>query len=139
MTANPTNGQFRVFLAEGRYTVRCDGQESIKTFLPAGAYQLDLRPGRALDFELSNLPGKDGTLRISLSARGEGVHNFSIRGNNLDLADNRAELNLRRGSAGALEWSARIVSAETPWVAVVMADDNPTTRRELVGAIWDGR
>jgi hypothetical protein len=138
ITANPTNGQFRVFLAEGRYTVRYDGKECIETFLPSGAYQLDLRRGRALDFELSNFPGKDGKLQISLSARGEGVHSFSIRGNNLNLADNRRELNLRRGSAGALEWSARIVSPETPWVAVVMADDNPTTRRELVGAVWDG-
>ncbi|MGA2750540.1 MAG: hypothetical protein ABSG59_17350 [Verrucomicrobiota bacterium] len=81
---------FRVFLAEGRYTVRYDGKERIETFLPTGAYQLDLRPGLALDFELSNIPGKDGKLRISLSARGEGVHSFSIRGNNFNLADKPA-------------------------------------------------
>src|SRR6185369_14657767 len=48
----PTNGRFRAMLPEGKYTVRCNGEERSYVFLPAGKYDLDFRPGRSLDFEL---------------------------------------------------------------------------------------
>jgi len=44
---------------------------------------------------------------------------------------------LKRGSVGTLEWSGRITSMESPWVAVVIADENPTIRKELIGAAWE--
>lgn len=135
--ANPTNGQFRVMLPEGKYTVRCQQEQQSRIFLPAGTYHLDLRAGWAMDFEISKLTSGDGEVRIRLSARGEGTHRFNVRTDNLAIRDGSKELVLERASAGTLEWSGRITSADSPWVAVVIADENPTIRKELMGAAWE--
>jgi hypothetical protein len=135
--ANPTNGQFRVMVPEGKYTVRCRGEKQLCTFLPTGLYHLDLRPGRSLYFEISNLSSDDGQVQIKLLAHGDGIHRFSIRTDNLRLSDTQKELTLKRGSVGSLQWSGAIISPDTPWVAVVVADENPTMRRELMGAAWE--
>jgi hypothetical protein len=137
ISANPTNGQFRVFLPEGRYAIRCRGEERVATFLPAGTYHVDLRPGRALDFEISQMASADGEVRIQLKARGDGIHLFNLRTDNLTIQDARRELILKRGTVGTLEWSGRITSGQTPWVAVVIADDHPTNRKELTGSAWE--
>ena len=134
--AYATNGQFRVFLPQGKYTVQCQGEGYATTFLPASTHHLDLRPGRAFDFEISEIGSKGREVRISLKARGEGIHRFSIRTDNLALQDTEKELTLKRGGGARLEWSGRILSFESPWVAVVMADDSPTNRKELMGAAW---
>ena len=135
--AVPTNGQFRVMLPEGKYTVRCQGAEQERIFLPTGTYQLDLRRGHTFDFEISKLSPRDGEVRILVRARGEGRHRLSIRVDNLTLTNVEKELSLKRGSAEALEWSGKIISLDTPWVAVVIADDSPTMRKELMGAAWE--
>ena len=135
--SNPKKGQFRAWLPEGKYTVRCREEEQVETFLPAGAYHLDLRSGRSLDFVISRGFSEAGEVRIRLSARGEGIHRFSLRTDNLTLADAQKELSLKRGGIGTLEWSCRITSLDTPWVAVVFADDNLASRKELMGAAWE--
>jgi len=135
--ANPTNGQFRAMLPEGKYIVRCHAEEQERIFLPAGAYHLDLRPGQALDFEISKVSPDAGEVRIRVNARGVGSHRFNIRTDNLTLPDEQKELSLKRGSSGTVEWSGRITSMDTPWVAVVIADENSTVRKELIGAVWE--
>jgi hypothetical protein len=134
---NPRNGQFRSFLAEGKYTVRCHGKERSETFLPTGTYRLDLRPGGALDFDISKLSSDAGNVRIRLTAQGDGVHRFSIRTENLRLADARKDLQLKPGRASYLEFLGTIASLNTPWLAVVIADENPTIRKELRSAAWE--
>jgi len=124
-------------LPEGKYTVRCQGEEQTRVLLPAGTYHLDLRTGHALDFEISRVRSGDGTVRIRVSARGNGRHRFTIRTDNLTLAEAQKELDLKQASIGTLEWSGRIISPDSPWVAVVIADEDPTIRKELVGAAWE--
>jgi hypothetical protein len=134
--ANPVNGRFRALLPEGKYTVRCHREEQAQIFLPGGAYHLDLRTGRVLDFAVSKRMSGEGELQIQVNARGYGRHRFSIRTDNLTLSDAPKELTLKRGSTGSLEWRGRIRSPDTPWIAVVIADDNPTIRKELMGTAW---
>jgi hypothetical protein len=135
--SNPTNGQFRVMLPEGKYTVRCQQEQQTRIFLPAGTYRLDLRAGQAMDFEISALSLGDGEVRIRLSAHGEGTHRFNIRTDNLAIRDGPKELVLKRESVGTVDWFGRITSPDTPWVAVVIADEDPTIRKELLGAAWE--
>jgi hypothetical protein len=78
----------------------------------------------------------EGELQIQVNAWGYGRHRFSIRTDNLTLSDAPKELTLKRGSTGSLEWRGRIRSPDTPWIAVVIADDNPTIRKELMGTAW---
>jgi hypothetical protein len=133
----PAHGQFRARLPEGKYIVRCHGEEPARVFLPAGTYELDLRPGQTSDYWLSKLLSGNGEVRIRVSARGNGAHRFRIRTDNLTLPDGDKELILTRGSVGTLEWQGSIRAPDTPWIPVVTADENPTTRKELMGAAWE--
>jgi len=135
--AKPVDGRFRSELPEGSYTVRCHGMEQGQVFLPAGTYHLDLRPDHALDFEISRMATGDGGVRIRLIARGDGAHRFSIRTDNLLIEESPKELNLSRGKKAMLEWSGKILSQDSPWIAVVSADGNLATRREVKGAAWE--
>ena len=130
----PVNGQFRATLPEGKYRVECHGQEQTLVCLPAGQYHLDLRPGRALEFELATISHHDSEVRLRLTARGLGRHSFSLRSDNLTIAEAQKEVSLKRGSVGTVEWSGRVDSNETPWVVVVVPDENLEKRKELIGA-----
>ena len=136
LMAAPRNGHFIVRLPEGQYIVRCHGAEQTRTFLPAGEYHLDLRLGHTLVFQVSKVSSADGEVRIRLTARGEGGHRFCLRADNLAMASAPRELNLKRGTPGTLEWSGHIHSVDSPWVAVVLADEDLSNRKELLGAAW---
>jgi len=129
------NGRFRAVLPEGKYRVRCQGEEQARTFLPGGSYELDLRPGRGVDFAVSGSSSGTGEVTIKVSVRGSGSHSFALRVDNLTVSGAVREITLRSGVAGTLEWRARIASLDTPWVAVVVPDDNLALRKELLGAV----
>jgi hypothetical protein len=137
VTPGLANGRFRAMLPEGKYRVRCKGEEQTRTFLPGGTYELDLRPGRGVDFEVSGSSSSIGEVTIKVSARGNGSHRFALRADNLTVSGAERELTLRPGVAGTLEWRARIASADTPWVAVLVPDDNLSFRKEVTGAGWE--
>ena len=136
---SPSDGRFRVMLAEGRYTVRCQDREQAQVLLPAGRYRLDLRADRALGFEVAQAGSAPGEVRIRVSAQGCGTHRFSIRSDNLLLDSADREVVLAPGRVGVVEWHGSIQSPDTPWIAVVIADGNPAIRREVMGAAWESR
>ena len=137
MRAKPVKGHLRAFLPEGKYIVRSHKLELAQTFLPAAIYHVDLRPEHTLDFEVSKAALADGRVRLRLIARGQGLHRFNIRTDNLTITSPAGELRLERGLAGELEWFGRIDSVESPWTAVVVADENLALRKEVLGAAWD--
>jgi hypothetical protein len=130
-------GHFRAMLPEGKYTVRSKGEEQTRTFLPGATYNLDLRPGRSLDYEVTKESTGAGEVKIKVSARGQGSHRFALRVDNLTLTGAEKELTLRSGTVGTAEWRARIGSEDTPWVAVVVPDDDMSQRKEVTGTAWE--
>ena len=128
---DPVTGRFRATVPEGTYVVRSLGAAETRTFLPGGAYEMDLRPGRALDFEVAKSVTAGGDVTIKLIARGSGAHRFALRTDNLTLSDPEKELTLEPGREGTLEWRARVVSNDTPWVAVIYPDDDLSRRKEI--------
>jgi glycosyl hydrolase family 9/cellulase-like Ig domain-containing protein len=119
-----------------------------RTFLPGATYYLDLRPGKTMDFDISSSVSKKGVLTIKATARGTGAHHFNIRVDNLVIAGLSAPagaqalgstkgLTLQPGRTGTVEWQATILSRDTPWVIVVIPDDDLSRRQELTGAAWE--
>ncbi len=68
---------------------------------------------------------------------GPGAHRFTVRFDNLKLDDVQKEIKLQSGVSGHLEWHARIDSPDTPWVAVIVPDDDLARRKEVRGAVWE--
>jgi hypothetical protein len=131
------SGWFRAMLPEGKYTVRSGGEQQTCTLLHGATYHLDLRAGRVLDFELSKDTSGAGDVTIQVSARGQGHHRFVLRVENLALDATKKEVTLGSGGVGTLAWHARITSQDSPWVAVVVPDDDLSQRKDVMGAVWE--
>ena len=131
-----TSGRFQIILPEGNYIARSRSEAETHTFLPGASYQLDLRPGRAFDFEVSKQTATPGEVIINVTARGTGAHRLTLRTDNLVLNGAEKELNLA-GGTGTAEWRAKIESGDTPWVAVVVPDGQLSKRKEIRGAAWE--
>jgi hypothetical protein len=129
--------RFRAMLPEGNYVISCTGEKLNRTFLPGAAYQLDLRPGHLLDFQVSHEKIGSGEIAIKVSARGKGNHTFNLRVENLKLSPITQEMRLQPGSMGNLTWHGSIDSPDRPWVAVVVPDDDLAQRKEVMGAAWN--
>jgi hypothetical protein len=72
---------------------------------------------------------------VRVSAEGSGPHVFSIRSDNLAVREQAAlKVNLTAGKVQQVVWHAHVLSADTPWVAVVIPDDVLAKRREVTGA-----
>ncbi len=132
---SPIDRDFNIHLPEGRYEVRQGAVHTSVTVLPGGQYYLDLRRDRVLDFKVTvqDLGHHEVVLRVS--AEGAGHHSFTMRSDNLTLKEpGKQDVDLASGSTRETVWHARVVSPETPWVAVVIPDGVLSGRQEITGA-----
>ena len=130
--AMPVHGTFRVSLAAGRYAVQQGGAQTHLTVLPGGLYALDLRPERSLSFEATAAaPTPDGALTLRVDAHGSGKHTFTLRTDNLHIPSATATVDLEAGMAKQIVWRAHIEDQGAPWIAVVIADSQLSTKQEL--------
>jgi hypothetical protein len=135
IAAASPDGTFSIHLPEGRYEVRHGSAHTTLTVLPGGVYSLDLSPRRVLDFKASYEDAGDNGVTVRVSTNGAGDHTFSLRSDNLSLSDSRVQdVHLTIGGTKEIVWHARIVSRDTPWVALVVPDGDLNRRSELTGS-----
>jgi hypothetical protein len=123
------SGQFTVRLPEGQYLVRHEAKQKTVTLLPGQRYQLDLR--HQFDFGVAAEKAADGTIVIKVKAEQEGAHRFALRAHNLSVKEKEQTLEVKFGQSGTLTWHATRISANEPWVAVVVPDGNLAEREEI--------
>ncbi|MDR9366144.1 MAG: glycoside hydrolase family 9 protein [Balneolaceae bacterium] len=128
------DGSFRSFIPEGEYLARAHDKQTSFTALTGSRSQLDLRKNHSLDFTLEKETTEKGAVTIKLTATGEGTHTFTLRSDNLDVNQPEKELTLTSNNGGSIEWNAQILSADAPWVAVVIPNGNISLRKEVVGS-----
>jgi hypothetical protein len=130
----PSSGAFRVLLPQGQYSVRQGTTRTTLTALSAGSYDIDLHPDKAVDYALTTQTEASGDIVLRVAADGSGHHTFSLRAENLDLKEApRQTVMLTSEKSGSVIWHAHILSGDTPWVAVVIADNIVANRREVTG------
>jgi hypothetical protein len=133
---SPIDGTFSLHLPEGRYDARQGSVHTGLTILPGGSDSIDLRPDHFLDFKVSFQDLGQDEILVRVSAEGAGPHVFSIRSDNLALRDQAPlKVGLTAGKVQQVVWHAHVLSADTPWVAVVIPDDALAERREVTGAV----
>jgi hypothetical protein len=133
--AASSDGDFNVRLPEGRYEVHYGTAHTRVTVLPGGIYSLDLRSEQFLDFKVTSQPASKSDIVVRVEASGAGDHAFSIRSDNLVVSGPVVQkIHLTAGSNKQFEWRAHVLSPETPWVAVVVPDDEINGRAEIMGA-----
>jgi hypothetical protein len=139
ITVSPdqSTGHFKTTVPEGKYIVISNGREQAQTFLPGASYHLECRSGLLLSYEISKEASAKGEVTIKLTAQGNGNHHFNIRTDNVTFAATSKEVSLKSGNAESFEWHGHVTSNDTPWVAVIVPDDNLSQRKEIRGAVWE--
>jgi hypothetical protein len=133
-TVTSSDGAFRALLPQGHYTVRQGDTRATVTALSGGTYDVDLRRDKAIDYTVTTETEAPDNILLRVAAHGIGSHTFSIRADNIELKEAaQRTVNLTSGNANEFVWHAHITSPETPWVAVIIADDAIHNRRELTG------
>jgi hypothetical protein len=128
------NGEFKFHLPAGRYEVKQGSVRTSLTVLSGGVYEVELRPDRVLDFKVTSQDLGNHEVLVRVSTEGAGRHKFSLRSDNLAVKETgKREIHLTSGGIQETVWHAHVVSPKTPWVAVVIPDDNLSKRREVTG------
>ena len=125
--------KFRTTVPEGEYVVSSSGERKTVTLLPGGTYSFDLRPGHAVDFKLSAQVEAGGTVTITATVEGSGAHKFTLRADNLQMAEGERQVEVRPGAPQSIAWKGKRIAGDTPWVAVVFPDGDISQRKEATG------
>ncbi len=136
VTTTPIDGAFSLHLPEGRYDVRQGSVHTNLTVLPGAFDSIDLRPEHFLDFKVSFQDLGQNEILVRVSAEGAGPHAFTIRSDNLTVREQATlRIDLTPGKVQQTVWHAHVLSADTPWVAVVIPDDVLAERREVTATV----
>lgn len=127
--ADAKTGKFATHIPQGRYVATHANRQFPLTLLAGQSYEMDLV--QPLTFELHSEKGKDGSLTIRIKAEGEGERRFALRASNLQIDQPEKRVKFSFGVSQTVSWTARLVSAKEPWVAVAIPDGNVADRKEL--------
>ena len=135
------DGSFHAAVPQGRYRIELGTTEhgtarTALTALAGGTYAVDLRREHAVTFTASSAVAGPGSIVVHVNVDGAGKHTFTIRTDNLSLADPEHEsIAVDLGNHGRREfaWHTRILDSSTPWVAVVLQDGSLSGHAELSG------
>jgi hypothetical protein len=92
-------------------------------------------PPGAVKFVLLSATTDSGDVTIQLSARGTGSHLFSLRSDNLVVAQPEQGVTLSPDRDVSVRWTAKMKSTDSPWVAVVIPDRDVGRRQDLVSTV----
>ena len=131
---SPAGSEFSARVPAGRYLVQHGSDHTSLTVLPGTTYSLDLRTNHILDFKVSFNATEHNEIVIRTVANGAGDHVFSIRSDNLVLSGATTQnVHLSAGTQKEIVWHARVISTDTPWVALVIPDGELSKRAEVTG------
>ncbi len=125
---------FRAAVPQGQYRVEFGSAGTSLTALAASSNPIDLRRAHAVDFHVSSTIAGPGDIVVHVSIEGAGRHTFSIRTDNLVVADPTvATVDLGPHSKQEIAWRAHVRDESTPWVVVVLKDGSLSGHAELSG------
>ena len=84
-----------------------------------------------VSLSVTAMPAPNGGVTIRLTAAGEGSHTFALRVENLVVERPARSVTLQSGRATTIEWNARRVTRDAPWVAVIVPDGDVSRTHEV--------
>lgn len=128
-------GQCRLSLPAGVYEVAAGAARRTVSLLPAGSYELDLRPERAVDLRVEQATTDDGQVTITLTAAGSGKHSFVLRTHNLQIAQAEQTVELAPDRPTKVTWQGKVPAVAVPWVALIVPDGDMASRLETTALV----
>jgi len=125
-------GKFSAELIMGVYRVQCGKIPKKMTLLPGRDYKIDVK--NLVGFSVVKKSLGNGKIRITVSAVGTGRTKFELRSFNL-VSKKLIQTVQLEGKPKKISWEAQVVSSDKPWVAVVITNDDLSTREEI-SSVW---
>ena len=123
------NGWFQTELPEGNYVVACDNREKTVTLMPGKNTPVDFSKG--VEFQLFK-ESNQNKVKISAQVTGMGKTSLEIRTDNLKIKDPVKTLEIVNGEKQTITWEAEMIQPNSPWVAVVIPDNNMLKMKEII-------
>ena len=95
-------------------------------------------PARAVgrvNVRVSQESTTDGHVTLHAKVEGTGSVRLAIRTSNLNVENPEQEVQLEVGKPQTITWTAKMISAREPWVAVIVPNGDLSAREELVGGV----
>jgi hypothetical protein len=125
---------FQAAVPQEQYRVEYASASTSLTALAASSDPIDLRRAHAVAFHVSSTVAGPGDLVVHVSVEGAGRHTFSVRTDNLAVADpTAAAVDLGAHGKQVIAWRAHVKDVSTPWVVVVLMDGSLNGHAELSG------
>jgi hypothetical protein len=90
---------------------------------------------KPIDLQVTQESTADGHVTIRAKVEGTGVVPLAIRSSNLKIAHPEQKVPLEVGKPQTLAWTAEVISAHEPWVAVIVPNGDLSAKQELVGGV----
>lgn len=91
----------------------------------------------SLAVEVSEKTTSGGEVTITVKLKGSGSHKLDLRTSNLTVKGTGKNVTLEPGKDIVLKWQCRTIHTDEPWVAVIVGDNNISSRYEVSGAVWE--
>jgi hypothetical protein len=121
--------RFYAALPAGNYVIRNAEKKMEMTFLPGRDYEIDF--DKNVHFTISRKQLDENTIEVQVKASGKGMAKFELRGFNLSLENAIQKVTLSEKNKTDIRWKTKIISADKPWVAVVIVNDNFELKQEI--------
>jgi len=84
-----------------------------------------------LDFSISKKLLRNGKIEISVSAVGNSEVYFELRGFNLETGQANKKVKFDQNQKETINWKVKPASSNRPWIAVVIANNDMSTKKEI--------
>lgn len=116
-------------LPAGTYRFISDGLSREHTLLPGMDYQVDLK--NEVDFSVITEISENDECKILVTAAGRGKAKFELRGFNISVDKPVQMIQLGGETPAKVSWEVHLDSKVKPWVAVIIANDDLSTKKEV--------
>jgi hypothetical protein len=91
----------------------------------------------SFSMEVSEKTTSKGEVTITVKLKGTGSHTLNLRTSNLSVKGSGKNVTLEQGKDVVLKWQASVIHTDEPWVAVIVGDNNISSRNDVTGSVWD--
>lgn len=127
---NKVSKWFNAELPEGEYIVSFDNIKKRVTLLPGKNPHINFSEG--VEFSLFKETSKNNKVKITANLTGNGYVKLEIRADNLKINDSTKSVGIKKAKKQSVTWEAEIVDPNSPWVAVVIPDNNLLEMKEII-------
>jgi hypothetical protein len=119
----------------GKYLIEYGESHRKLNIISGGNYHLELDPLNTIELTagIKNTNSTENMVTIEVEADGKGAHNLNIRVFNGTVAEPIKSVDLGDGNKKIVNWDLDIGEKDSPWVCVIIPDDDLTWKKELTG------